>query len=97
MLLYLEVTATQNTIALAISDVMLFNCQQGDLFTSPQCHQRSEALMQVIDRINYSHRGKIHFASRGTDTSEWMMKREHLSPRYTYTTSLADILVVRCI
>ncbi|MCX2535019.1 DUF4113 domain-containing protein [Plesiomonas shigelloides] len=47
----------------------------------------------VIDRINHSHRGKIHFASRGTDTSEWMMKREHLSPRYT--TSLADILVVR--
>ncbi len=49
--------------------------------------------MQVIDRINYSHRGKIHFASRGTDTSEWMMKREHLSPRYT--TSLADILVAK--
>ncbi|WP_230405553.1 DUF4113 domain-containing protein [Plesiomonas shigelloides] len=55
-------------------------------------HQRSEVLIQVIDRINHSHRGKIHFASKGTDTSEWMMKREHLSPRYT--TSLADILVV---
>ncbi|MEL6092529.1 hypothetical protein [Plesiomonas shigelloides] len=37
----LEMTATQKTIALAISDVMLFNCQQGDLFTSPQGHQRS--------------------------------------------------------
>lgn len=76
-----------------LADFTPLNCQQGDLFTSPQCHQRSEALMQVIDRINHSHRGKIHFASRGTDTSEWMMKREHLSPRYT--TSLADILVVR--
>ncbi|WP_322975747.1 DUF4113 domain-containing protein [Plesiomonas shigelloides] len=47
----------------------------------------------VDERINHSHRGKIHFASRGTDTSEWMMKREHLSPRYT--TSLADILVAK--
>nr|WP_329618841.1 hypothetical protein [Plesiomonas shigelloides] len=26
--------------------------------------------MRVIDRINHSHRGKIHFASRGTDTTE---------------------------
>ncbi|PVU64953.1 hypothetical protein C9E85_15475 [Plesiomonas shigelloides] len=66
----LEMTATQKTIALAISDFTPLNCQQGDLFTSPQCHQRSEALMQVIDRINHSYRGKIHFASRGTDTSE---------------------------
>ncbi|MHC8470005.1 DUF4113 domain-containing protein [Plesiomonas shigelloides] len=47
--------------------------------------------MRVIDRINHNHRGKIHFASRGSDTSEWMMKREHLSPRYT--TSVADVLV----
>ncbi|KAB7678718.1 DUF4113 domain-containing protein [Plesiomonas shigelloides] len=52
-------------------------------------HIAPEALMQVIDKINHSHLGKIHFASRGSDSSEWMMKRERLSPRYT--TSLAEI------
>nr|WP_265342979.1 DUF4113 domain-containing protein [Aeromonas dhakensis] len=49
--------------------------------------------MQVIDRINQGRLGKVYFASRGRDTSEWMMKREQLSPRYT--TSIKWIPVVK--
>lgn len=57
--------------------------QQGDLFAAEQQSPRSEALMQVIDRINQGRMGKVYFAARGRDTREWMMKREQLSPRYT--------------
>ena len=56
---------------------------QGDLFADRQQDPRSEALMKVIDQINQGRLGKVYFAARGRDTSEWMMKREHLSPRYT--------------
>ncbi|MFM4770136.1 DUF4113 domain-containing protein, partial [Aeromonas veronii] len=67
--------------------------QQGGLFGSEQQDPRSDALMQVIDRINQGRLGKVYFASRGRDTSEWMMKREQLSPRYT--TSIKGIPVVK--
>ena len=49
--------------------------------------------MAVIDAINHSGLGHIGFASKGVDASEWMMKREHLSPRYT--TSWDDLPVAR--
>lgn len=67
--------------------------QQGDLFAAEQQGPRSEALMQVIDRINQGRLGKVYFAARGQDTKEWMMKRDQLSPRYT--TSINEIPVVR--
>lgn len=67
--------------------------QQGGLFGSEQQDPRSDALMQVIDRINQGRLGKVYSASRGRDTSEWMMKREQLSPRYT--TSIKGIPVVK--
>lgn len=54
---------------------------QADLFDnpdSPDCR-----LMAVIDAINHSGLGHIGFASKGIDASEWMMKRDHLSQRYT--------------
>ncbi|KAB7701086.1 translesion error-prone DNA polymerase V subunit UmuC [Plesiomonas shigelloides] len=76
-----------------LADFTPLNCQQADLFSDPQENQRNEALMQVIDKINHSHLGKIHFASRGSDSSEWMMKRERLSPRYT--TSIAEIPIAK--
>ncbi|MCJ8220088.1 DUF4113 domain-containing protein [Aeromonas veronii] len=63
--------------------------QQGDLFASKQQGPQSKALMQVIDKINQEGLGKVYFGARGRDTSEWMMKREQLSPRYT--TSLTEI------
>jgi len=53
---------------------------------------RSEALMKVIDQINQGRLGKVYFAARGRDASEWMMKRDQLSPRYT--TELTEIPVV---
>ncbi|WP_419465412.1 DUF4113 domain-containing protein [Aeromonas caviae] len=55
--------------------------------------QRSEALMQVIDRINQGRLGKVYFTARGRDTREWMMKREQLSPHYT--TALGELQAVK--
>lgn len=57
--------------------------QQGDLFASEQQWPRSNALMQVIDKINQEGIGRVYFGTRGRDTSEWIMKREQLIPRYT--------------
>jgi DNA polymerase V len=54
---------------------------QGDLFDNPDTTERR--LMAVIDEINHRGLGHVGFASKGVDASEWMMKREHLSPRYT--------------
>lgn len=39
--------------------------------------------MKVIDLINQGRLGKVYFAARGRDSTEWTMKREQLSPRYT--------------
>ncbi|MCE9967720.1 translesion error-prone DNA polymerase V subunit UmuC [Aeromonas salmonicida] len=66
-----------------LADFTPIGMQQGDLFAAEQQSPRSEALMQVIDRINQGRLGKVYFAARGRDTREWMMKREQLSPRYT--------------
>ncbi|WP_429180022.1 DUF4113 domain-containing protein [Aeromonas salmonicida] len=64
-----------------------------DLFADQQQAPCSEALMQVIDKINQGHQGKIYFAARGRDTQELMIKREQLSPRYT--TSINQIPVAK--
>ncbi|HHQ4530594.1 TPA: translesion error-prone DNA polymerase V subunit UmuC [Aeromonas hydrophila] len=66
-----------------LTDFSPIGMQQGDLFATEQQSPRSEALMQVIDKINQGRLGKVYFAARGRDTREWMMKREQLSPRYT--------------
>ena len=66
-----------------LADFIPQGIQQGDLFAAEQQSPRSEALMQVIDRINQGRMGKVYFAAQGRDTREWMMKREQLSPRYT--------------
>ncbi|MDX7921932.1 DUF4113 domain-containing protein, partial [Aeromonas media] len=59
------------------------NIPQGDLFAREPQGPRSNALMQVIDNINQGGLGRVYFGARGSDASEWMMKREQLSPRYT--------------
>ncbi|WP_236759494.1 DUF4113 domain-containing protein [Aeromonas veronii] len=67
-----------------LADFTPANMQQGDdLFAAQQQSPRSEALMQVIDKINQGRLGKVYFAARSRDIREWMMKREQLSPRYT--------------
>ncbi|UMQ39847.1 DUF4113 domain-containing protein [Aeromonas hydrophila] len=43
-----------------------------------------------MDQLNQGRLGKVYFAARGRDTTEWMMKHEQLSPRYT--TSINDAL-----
>ncbi|MBL0487715.1 translesion error-prone DNA polymerase V subunit UmuC [Aeromonas veronii] len=67
--------------------------QQGDLFASEQQGSRSNALMQVIDKINQEGIGRVYFGTRGRDTSEWMMKRDMLSPRYT--TMINELPIVK--
>ncbi|WP_421221801.1 translesion error-prone DNA polymerase V subunit UmuC [Aeromonas enteropelogenes] len=76
-----------------LADFSPANLHQGDLFAEEQQDPRSDALMQVIDRINQGRMGKVFFATRGRDTREWMMKREQLSPRYT--TSVKDLPTVK--
>ncbi|OCA59856.1 protein UmuC [Aeromonas piscicola] len=76
-----------------LADFIPVGMQQGDLFTDQQQTLRSEALMQVIDKINQGRLGKVYFAARGRDTKEWMMKREQLSPRYT--TCISEIPVAK--
>lgn len=66
---------------------------QGDLFADQQQDPRSEALMKLIDQINQGRLGKVYFAARGRDTSEWMMKRDQLSPRYT--TCISELPAVK--
>ena len=69
---------------------------QPDLFhppgLRPDLQRNSKALMQVLDRINHSGKGRVWFAGEGTDRL-WSMKREHLSP--AYTTRWEDLPVVR--
>ena len=60
---------------------------QADLFDNSD--SIDHRLMAVIDEINHRGLGHVGFASKGVDKSEWMMKREHLSPRYT--TSWTDL------
>ncbi len=43
---------------------------------------KSKELMQLLDKVNHSGRGKIWFAGQGIDPT-WGIKREQLSPRYT--------------
>ncbi len=72
-----------------LADFTPMGMQQGDLFAGELQAPRSEALMQVIDRINRGGLGRVYFAARGRNTREWMMKQEKLSPRYT--TALDDL------
>lgn len=53
--------------------------QQGDLFDATT----DGRLMQVVDGINQRNPGKLRFAAQGLGQRDWMMKSEHISPRYT--------------
>jgi len=63
---------------------------QLNLFDEVSPRPDSEVLMQLIDSINQSGRGKLWFAGQGIH-KEWAMKRDMLSP--AYTTRLSDLPV----
>lgn len=65
---------------------------QLNLFDEVAPRADSEVLMQLVDRINQSGRGKLWFAGQGIH-KEWAMKRDMLSP--AYTTRLTDLPVAR--
>jgi len=65
---------------------------QLNLFDEYQPKPNSEALMQVLDELNQSGKGKVWFAGQGIEKS-WAMKREMLSP--AYTTRYADFPVAK--
>ena len=65
---------------------------QPDLFCDFTIRDNCKPLMQVLDKINHSGKGKVWFAGEGI-TKNWSMKREHLSP--AYTTNWKDLPVVK--
>ena len=66
---------------------------QLNLFDDNAPRQNSAKLMEVLDHLNAKNgRGALYFAGQGIQTN-WQMKREMLSPRYT--TRFDDLLKVR--
>jgi DNA polymerase V len=65
-----------------LSDFYDIGTYQAGLFDKPSDRTDSRQLMDVIDGINHSGRGKVFFARQGIKKS-WAMKREYLSPAYT--------------
>ncbi len=65
-----------------LSDFYDIGTYQTGLFDKPSGHTNSRQLMQVVDAINHSGRGKVFFARQGIK-KHWAMKREYLSPAYT--------------
>jgi len=80
----------------AKAGVMLSDlCQEDEvqhcLLYDAKDSQKSQNLMQAMDRINQSGMGNVYLGSQRQE-KEWFMKRELLSPRYT--TRWEDIPVV---
>lgn len=65
---------------------------QPELFDSINERPKSQELMQVMDAINHSGRGRVFLAAEGI-TKEWKMKRARLSP--AYTTRVKELPVVK--
>ncbi|EKF75053.1 DNA-directed DNA polymerase [Alcanivorax hongdengensis A-11-3] len=65
-----------------LTDLCHRHQQQTDLFGD---RPGSDALMDVMDRINHSGKGKVWLAGQGmqADRKAWEMKRLRLSPSYT--------------
>lgn len=58
-------------------------------------YDKSDKLMEVIDRLNDKYHKSVRLAVQGTDTTpKWHLRQENLSP--CYTTDLKDILPIRC-
>ncbi len=78
---------------IGLVDIRTRKFEQQDFFAAQQSVQ-SQALMQVLDRINQRY-GKhtLTLANAGI-APQWAMKRDYLSPRYT--TRWNELPVVRC-
>ena len=55
---------------------------QMNLFTKSFDSKKSEKLMNVVDTLNLSERGKLYFGNQGY-INTWKMKRDMKSKRYT--------------
>ncbi|WJW87932.1 MULTISPECIES: translesion error-prone DNA polymerase V subunit UmuC [Enterobacter] len=75
-----------------LADFFSSGVAQLNLFDDNRLRANSAALMEMIDSVNHSGKGKIWFAGQGIEKS-WAMKREMLSP--AYTTRYADLPVAR--
>jgi DNA polymerase V len=75
-----------------LADFFSSGVAQLNLFDDNRLRANSAALMEMIDRVNHSGKGKIWFAGQGIEKS-WAMKREMLSP--AYTTRYADLPVAK--
>ena len=75
-----------------LADFFSSGVAQLNLFDDNRLCANSAALMEIIDSVNHSGKGKIWFAGQGIEKS-WAMKREMLSP--AYTTRYADLPVAR--
>lgn len=67
---------------------------QFDLFLNDHVRIKNERLMQTIDQINQSQKGKLFFASQGMK-GQWHMRQQFLSP--AYTTQINDIAKVKIV
>ncbi|MBT0722537.1 translesion error-prone DNA polymerase V subunit UmuC [Rosenbergiella collisarenosi] len=75
-----------------LSDFYQSDIAQFDMFSEQLPRANADSLMATLDMINKSGKGKIYFASQGTEQG-WQMKREMLSPRYT--TCFSELLTVK--
>lgn len=75
-----------------LADFFSSGVAQLNLFDDNRLRANSAALMEIIDSVNHSGKGKIWFAGQGIEKS-WAMKREMLSPGYT--TRYADLPVAK--
>ena len=69
-----------------LTDLGPAGCEQVTLFREDENAEKGSALMEVMDTINRSGKGKVWLAGRGMNQAErcvWAMRRAHLSPAYT--------------
>lgn len=74
-----------------LSDLCPVKEMQPGLFDHTSTQRNNPALMQAVDALNNSGRGKVWFGSQGIK-EDWRMRRAYLSP--AYTTRWEDIPVV---
>lgn len=75
-----------------LADFFSNGVAQLNLFDDTPPRTNSAALMETIDKLNNSGKGKVWFAGQGIEKT-WAMKREMLSP--AYTTRYSDLPVAK--
>lgn len=75
-----------------LADFFSNGVAQLNLFDDNSPRKNSAALMEAIDQLNNSGKGKVWFAGQGIE-KPWAMKREMLSP--AYTTRYSDLPVAK--